>query len=106
MIEGEDGRVVQLRQQVGFLRSSDRLVGSKVAQRNLLQHLPEGETVQRSEVKHVSCWCALLFLPKPNGFRTLNSDEGQCPLVIIKETVVSRTLTNSISLNSSVQRKI
>lgn len=48
VVEGEDGRVVQLRQQVGFLRRSDGLVRSKVAQRDLLQHLPGGDRGQRS----------------------------------------------------------
>lgn len=48
VVEGEDGRVMQLRQQLSLLRSSDRLVGSKVTQRNLFQHLPERDRGQRS----------------------------------------------------------
>lgn len=47
VVEGEDGRVVQLRQQVSFLRGSDRLVRSKVTERNLLQHLPDRDTETR-----------------------------------------------------------
>lgn len=49
VVEGEDGRVVQLGQQMGFLRRSDCLVRSEVAQRNLLQHLPERDI--RPEVR-------------------------------------------------------
>ncbi len=52
VVEGDDGRVVQLGQQTGFLCGSDGLVRSKVADRNLLQHLPErhgsGETSRGS----------------------------------------------------------
>ena len=51
VVEGEDGRVVQLGQQVSFLRGSNRLVRSKVAKRNLLQHLPDRDTGHRSEVR-------------------------------------------------------
>lgn len=40
VVEGQDRWVVQLRQQLGLLSGSNRLVGSKVTQRNLLQHLP------------------------------------------------------------------
>lgn len=52
VVEGEDVGVVQLGQQLGLLRRSHRLVRSKVAQRNLLQHLPEetevrGQTAER-----------------------------------------------------------
>lgn len=48
VVEGEYGWVVQLRQQLGLLRSPDRLVRSKVAQRNLLQHLPARDGGHRS----------------------------------------------------------
>lgn len=53
VVEGQYRRVVQLRQQLGLLSGSNRLVGSKVTQRNLLQHLPRWET----QVRGTFCRC-------------------------------------------------